>query len=209
MARLTTKQPTIINYSQTIKMKTITILTLGLTLILTSCDNSNTSDKTTATGQVNASTEPTTPKMKVDIFNDIDKTRTVLSQNGIGQLKNWRSDDMGGYMSITDYFQFGNNSTGGMQNNLAYYLESDNEHCIKTAKLVLNINNKSESKQALTKFRETAEATYKSLSLAIPSGLLDAITKAENFQDSNDNFSTSLKLDKSNIDTWGLTIKTK
>jgi hypothetical protein len=96
-----------------------------------------------------------------------------------------------------------------MQNNLAYYLESDKLNYIKTLKLVLNINNKAEKKQALLKFKETVEMTFKSLSLETPKGLQEAITNAQFFQADNDTFTTNLKLDKSNIDTWKLTIETK
>ncbi len=193
-------------YKMATKIKSAIILVLGLNLILISCVNSNTSEQTISTEQQNLSVA--TPKVKINLFNDIEKTRIVLFQNGIGELKKWHSDEMGGFMSITDYFQFGNNSAG-MQNNLAYYLESDNENYIKKAKLVLNINSNGEKKQALNKFKEIVEATFKSLSLEIPEGLRYAITKEKDFQDNKENFTTTLKLNKSKIDTWKLEIETK
>jgi hypothetical protein len=37
----------------------------------------------------------TTLKSKLEIFNDIDGTRKLLSKVGIGKLGNWRDDEMG------------------------------------------------------------------------------------------------------------------
>lgn len=187
------------------KSKSLTALTLATTIILTSCGSSTSTDNSQTATEKTTSTSTST-KAKLAIFNDIDKARQSLSENGIGTLSDWKSDQMGGFMSITNYFQFGN---GVPQNNLAYYLESEDESYIQTAKLTLNINSKSERKQALTKFKEVTTATFKSLSLEIPKGLIEAIDKGKEFENGSDNFSTSLKLDKSKIDTWTLKIETK
>lgn len=188
-------------------MKSFKILTLAISLILSSCGNSK-SDQSLPGGQEDSIAATTSLKVKTDIFNDIEKTKNLLSQNGIGELKTWRSDEMGGFMSITDYFQFGSTATG-MKNSLAYYLESDNVGYIRTVELALNINNKGDKKNAITKFKETVEVTFRSLALEIPKGLSDAITKETNYQADSDTFTTNLKLDKSNIDTWKLIIETK
>ena len=187
-------------------MESMRILLLVLPLVLASCGNSK-NDQPSTMAQENTSTASNS-KAKLALFNDITATKNLLSQNGIGSLKNWRSDEMGGFISITDYFQFGSNATG-IQNNLAYYLESDNVDCIKTLKLILNINNKGDKKQALTTFKEKSVATFKSLSLQMPKGLSDAITKEKIYQDSNEIFTTTLEVNKSNIDTWQLIIKSK
>lgn len=188
-------------------MKSLTILTVTLILSLSSCREAKTTDSTKTQDTVGSSTS-TTLKVKVDVFNDIEKTRSLLSSNGIGELHSWRSDEMGGFMSITDYFQFGDD-LNSPQNNLAYYLESDNEHVIKTAKLILSIHNKREKKQALTKFKDLVELTFRSLSLEIPDGVFDALRREKKFEAMNDRFMTSLKLDRSKIDTWKLIIETK
>lgn len=187
------------------KLKQLTALTFTAGIILTSCGSSTSTDNNQTT------TETTTPKTasekaKLTIFNDISKTRQALSGNGIGDLGDWKSDQMGGFMSITNYYQFGD---GMPQNNIAYYLESQDESYIQTAKLTLNINNKSEKKEAIAKFKDVATATFKSLSLEIPQGLIEAIDKGKEFESSNDNFSTSLKLYKSKIETWTVKIETK
>lgn len=187
------------------KLKQLTALTIAAGIILTSCGSSTSTDNAQTTTE-NATSKTTSEKAKLTIFNDISKTRQALSGNGIGNLGDWKSDQMGGFMSITNYYQFGN---GMPQNNIAYYLESKDESYIQTAKLTLNINNKSEKKEALEKFRNIATATFKTLSLEVPQGLIEAIDKGKEFESSNDNYSTSLNLDKSKIDTWTLKIETK
>lgn len=182
------------------KVKTISILMLATSIIMTSCGNGSTQ----TTNETEVAT--TSSVAKLDIFNDINKTRQSLSENGIGNLGEWKSDQMGGFFSITNYFQFGG---GTMQNNIAYYLESEDESYIQTAKLTLNINNKSEKKQALTKFKDLTTATFKSLSLEIPKELIESIDAEKEFESSNNIFSASVKLDKNKIDTWTLKITTK
>lgn len=157
------------------------------------------------TSSNNTKTEQISNTAKLPIFNNIENTRIALSGNGIGNLSDWKSDQMGGFMSMTPYFQFG---SGMPQNNLAYYLESKDESYIQTAKLILNINNKSEKKQALSRFNEITNTTFKSLLLEIPKGLNDAIEKSKEFESNSETFSTSLKLDKGKIDTWTLQIET-
>lgn len=173
---------------------------LATSIIMTSCGNGSTQ----TTNETEVAT--TSSVAKLDIFNDINKTRQSLSENGIGNLGEWKSDQMGGFFSITNYFQFGG---GTMQNNIAYYLESEDESYIQTAKLTLNINNKSEKKQALTKFKDLTTATFKSLSLEIPKELIESINAEKEFESSNNTFSASVKLDKNKIDTWTLKITTK
>jgi hypothetical protein len=44
---------------------------------------------------------------KLKVFNNINFLRSKLSENGIGQLHDWNSDSVDGYMSMTDYYRFG------------------------------------------------------------------------------------------------------
>ena len=68
---------------------------------------------------------------------------------------------------------------------------------------------RSEKKQALTKFKDLTTATFKSLSLEIPKELIESINAEKEFESSNNTFSASVKLDKNKIDTWTLKITTK
>ena len=180
-------------------MKPIVLIFISSLLMFTSCNNNKKTEQMPVEQQT-----ANESKVMLDIFNDIDKTRKVLSQNGIGELHNWKSDQMGGFMSITDYHLIGSSTS-----NIAYYLESDNANYIKTLKLVLNINNKADKKIAIAKFKELTESTFKSLSLNLPTGLLDAISKVKDFENATDTYTTTLKMDKENIDTYTLTLEAK
>lgn len=179
------------------------IALLGMSYTLIGCTKNQ--NKESRGNQENM--QSVVPKMKIEIFNDVDKTKKTLSNNGIGELKNWRGDELG-FMSITDYFDIGTNKNG-IANNIAYYLESDNEKYIKSAKILLNINNKSQTEQAISKFKEVSDLTFKSLFLETPNGLLDSILQQKDFNSENDKFSTKLILDKTKIDTWKLIIESK
>lgn len=146
---------------------------------------------------------------KVTLFNDVSAVQKALGQNGIGALRKWRGDELG-WMSSSDYYSFGSSSAdNGMQNNLAYYLESNNQNSVKTVKLILNINNATEKSEALSLLGKTAQETFTSLNLQIPKGLINAIKSGKYFNADNSNFSISFSLDKSKIDTWKLTLETK
>lgn len=147
---------------------------------------------------------------KIAIFNNIKTLTTELSRNGIGQLHSWRSDGMGGFMSITDYHRFGTASaTNGLDNNLAYYLESNNEDYVEKLSLVLNINNAAERRDGLAKFKTVTERTFKSIKVAIPSGLIRSIEASKACSYSNQMLSATLERENNNIESWKLIIKSK
>ena len=92
--------------------KLLLILALLIT-IMYSCNSSNgdndsnsdTNDKMETTSASEASST-TASKVKFAPFKNIDDVRQKLSAAGIGELGRWRDDEMGGYMSITSYYQF-------------------------------------------------------------------------------------------------------
>lgn len=146
---------------------------------------------------------------KCKILNEVSQVQSKLSSVGIGKLRNWRNDSFG-WMSSTSYYSFGSTSSiNGMQNNLAYYLESKSEKYIETVKLMLNINNSSEKYQAISQFDKISRKTFTSLKLKIPNGLSEAIKSEQNFTSENSEFKVSLTLNRSKIDTWKLTIEAK
>ena len=146
---------------------------------------------------------------KCKILNEVSQVQSKLSSVGIGKLRNWRNDSFG-WMSSTSYYSFGSTSSiNGMQNNLAYYLESNCEKYIETVKLMLNINNSSEKYQAISQFDKISRKTFTSLKLKIPNGLSEAIKSEQNFTAENSEFKVSLTLNRSKIDTWKLTIEAK
>jgi len=86
---------------------------LMLTVLFTSCgtdtnsNSGNTSSQPATNDKIQPTAEAPTGNEKFEPFNKIDDTRTKLSEVGIGQLGSWRDDGMGGYMSITTYYRFG------------------------------------------------------------------------------------------------------
>ncbi|NLU94884.1 hypothetical protein HGH90_23345 [Chitinophaga sp. Ak27] len=186
-------------------MKTLVIISFSALVILNSCaGNDNTADS-----QTDSPAKATKIKtgIKLAAFKNVNALSSSLSDNGIGEVRPWRGDELG-WIASTPYFQFGGNSeVNGMQNNLAYYLTSDSPEYVKTLKIVLNINNSAEKDQAIAKFKQLIAKTFKGLSLDPPTGLYRKIPTGETFTATNQNFNTSLKLDQSKIDTWILQIE--
>jgi hypothetical protein len=151
---------------------------------------------------------PIQTKTKIAAFGDVVQLQKTLSQNGIGELRKWRDDETGGFVSSSDYFSFGNLvNEYGMQNNLAYYLESPKSQFVQQLKLVLNIYNSSERAKSLAMYSEVAEKTFKSIGLELPEGLLDACKSGKEFKSNQVGILVTSKLSKSRIDTWKLTIE--
>lgn len=180
------------------------LLTLIFTITLLSCGNNKKTENTIE--EVNE-----TPKsnLKIKLFNDPPNLLYKLSGNGIGELKEWKNPQEMGWGSLTDYFQFGEKKDGvGIQNNLSYYLEGE-ENYAKNLLLILNVNNPKAKKEAVKLFVETAEKTFKTLEIEIPRGLLEAIKKDEEFKSENDIYNTSFQIEKSKIETFKMEIVSK
>ena len=140
---------------------------------------------------------------KVVAFNNVNGLIESLSQNGLGNLGSWRSDDVGAFMSITDYYRFGKVSpVNGLDNNLAYYLQSENETYAEKLTLVHNIFNSSDRKSALKKFRTTIEKTFKTLKLLPPRRLISSLDQPKNYNYANKIFRMSLEREENKIENW-------
>lgn len=144
------------------------------------------------------------PPVKVKAFNDVDGTRQKLSDVGIGEMRPWL-DNGDGFTSITSYYNFGG---GAFKNNLAFYIEGG-ATVVMSMKLVLNINQKQEKKEALQKLSQVTIRTFELLQLPLPQDLRKAIIEARPVIIDGDAFRTELKLKKSKIDTWTVEITTK
>lgn len=144
--------------------------------------------------------------VKIDIFNDVEKTRNRLSNNGIGNLSSWKYDFEGGFQSITSYHSIGEEI---IKYGLSNSIESKNEYCIEKLQLVLNINNKSERELALSKFKELIVKTYQCLELKLPVNILDVIGKIDKFEYEDLVSISDLETHTGNVDTLILSIRTK
>ena len=178
---------------------------MGILSLLSSCNSSE------REGSVeNSQVETKIPPKKYAIFNDVSLVREKLESVGIGIFTRWKKLDEIGWMSSTPYHSFGNSSSAtGLPNNLAFYLESNSEDFIRTIKLVLNINNTSERKKALSKFNEILISTFKSLDLKEASKFSKAIKQKKNYILENSEYKISLEIEKINTDTWELIIEAK
>lgn len=180
------------------------LLPLIFAITLLSCGNNKKDEKA-----ISEVAETTKSKMKIKIFNQTTNLLIELSANGIGELKEWKKLEGMGWGSLTDYFQFGETEGGiGLQNNLAYYLEGE-ENYAKNLQLILNINNPEKKREAVKLFTETVEKTFKTLEIETPEGLLEAIKKDKDFKSENRSFTTNFTIEKSNIQTFKMEIDSK
>ena len=183
----------------------IKMVALILSITLLSCGGNNKKTE----NAVDEVTETTTSNMKIKLFNETSNLLSKLSENGIGELKEWKNPEEMGWGSLTDYFQFGKNKDGdGMQNNLAYYLEGE-ENYAKNLLLNLNVNNPKDKKAAVKLFSETTEKTFKTLEIEIPKGLLEAIKNNKEFKSESEIYSVSFKIEKENIEIFKMEIVSK
>jgi len=194
------------------RQKNLILISVLFATMTSSCgysggDNSSNSDTTVSmeTTIPSETSSPTVSKVKFEPFNNVDDVRQKLSAVGIGELGRWRDDEIGDYMSITPYYQFGG---GEIPNNLAYYLESDNSSSIKTLKLVLNINN-GNKKAALSKFVETIGKTYKALGLEADTKIMNEAKFGKELSAESGTYTARTELEKSKIETWKFIIATK
>lgn len=150
--------------------------------------------------------EMNTGQSKIQAYNNIEGLRTSLSENGIGTLGQWKSDMMGGYMSITDYYQFG---SGIPQSNIAYYIESEKYDIAQSVTVSLNINNQVDKDKAIHLFSSTIDKTFKSIALSPSREVIQSIKSGKNTEVDQEDYSLSFSVDKGNIERWVLKIKSK
>lgn len=146
---------------------------------------------------------------KIELFLDVGKLIDVLSSNEIKGFRPWRFD---GYkwVSFSDYYLFGTRSASSKaQNNLAYYISSDVPDYTQELKLVLNINNPEENKEATDTFIRIALKTFSALELIPPRNMLSAVASGKEFEHDEDLYKASLKILKTSIYSWSLLIRSK
>lgn len=183
---------------------------LGLIIIATifGCGSNSNQEVTKNNNKENVETASQTKKSG-NIFDNPNELTAALSQNGIGNLKDWSNPMDMGWGSLTDYYQFGAAKDGvGMQNNIAYYIEGTENKATKLY-INLNINNPADKKNALKFLNEISQKTFKTLNITMPKELSDAIINSKPYQTDIDGYSISNQLDKSKIETWKVNIGSK
>jgi hypothetical protein len=144
---------------------------------------------------------------KIESFEEPNRLIKILSNNGIGELKEWSNPYDTGWGSLSDYYQFGTpKNENGMKNNICYYLEGT-EHEVTTLTVNLNINNPSEKKEALKFLSEITQKTFSSLDMDIPDDLSKAIKGSKKYELQIKNLVVSYVLEKNKIETWKVIIE--
>jgi len=188
---------------------TLTLLAV-IIYILIGCNNENkNSNIESDKDNPNVSESSSSQTQKIQIFNTIELLRSKLSNNGIGQMTEWKYLEPE-YWSHTDYFEIGEPAVQyGLANNLAYYLKSDVSNYAESLKIVLNVNNKREKVLALEKLKKLTEETFRSIDIPLPKGLVSSINKGKIFNYEDEKMKVSLKLVKSKIETFEMIIESK
>lgn len=176
------------------------LLSIIFITMLIACNSNDQNLKNNSDTNVDSAT-----MVKFVPFNNVDELRKKLSLIGIGELGKWREDGMGGFMSITPYYEFGDVSK---PNNIALYLESDNSNTIKTLKIVLNINN-NDRKDAISEFADVIDKIYKVLGIETDTKILNELKHGKELSAEADNYNCKTIKVKSNIETWKFIIETK
>lgn len=141
---------------------------------------------------------------KIDIFNDVNKTREALSSIGIGEMRRWWTDSYG-YMSASNYYELGE-LTDRIPNNVALYLTGENIGAVQTAKLVLNINDNRIENDAIITFFRLAKKFLEVLNLETPKDFTIAasIPKERIFE--SDTCTIKIFLEQSRIESWHIIV---
>ena len=148
---------------------------------------------------------------KIELFNNIEKCRELLSSIEIGKLSEWRN--IGNtFQSITPYYELPDsylNSYIGLPNNIACYLSGE-EIYVKQLNLTLNLNNKKQKESALLLFKESITKTLNLLNLTITHDISEYIDKRKNISYQTEKFLCRLSIYRyEHVDTWEFIIETK
>jgi hypothetical protein len=148
-------------------------------------------------------------KPQLATLNDVPDVLDKLSAVGIGSMRTWK-DNGRGYMSSTPFYSFGSESSqNGMQNNLAFYVESPSEQYVKQVKLMLNINNGSEAVAARSRYATTSIATLVKLGIPAPKKLKQALSGGHPFTQDTKDVSIVNEVHNDRIDWYKLVVTAK
>lgn len=155
--------------------------------------------------------KPLHKKAKIELFNDIEKSRKLLSKIGIGEFSEWHNIG-NSFQSITSYYELSNsyiNSYIGLPNNIACYL-SGKETYIEQLNLTLNINNKEQKESALFLLKEYIEKIFSLLNIGDAHDIYKSIDKKKELKIQTEIFLYELNIYKyGNMDVWEFIIETK
>lgn len=146
-------------------------------------------------------------KQNNDLFNNPQKLCSILSEVGIGQLYEWKPDEISGWYSITDRYMIEPiNERITLGNNMFYLLEG-NETNVRQIVIYVNINVSSEKKSTIKFLREVTTKTFKAINIQLPKELIQAITDSKSYNTSIKEFDLSVLYEKDRIENFEVKIK--
>ena len=148
---------------------------------------------------------------KLKIFNNVKQIIDLLSMIGIGQLTEWQrsnsEDDL--YISMTNYYQFGNKDITYINNTLAYYL-TGKETYLEKLELVLDVGHLQDKGDALMRFIDIANQTFNVILIPFPDDFALSIHTNGEYDKEYDTYKIELRYEKyERIEIYKLIITTK
>ncbi|MDR2003303.1 MAG: hypothetical protein LBQ74_09760 [Prevotella sp.] len=124
-------------------------------------------------------------KVKLDIFNDVNKTRNLLSSIGLGELSEWKKGLMMEWYECRTILLINGEGIRGDWNrsDITCFLCSYDKDNIQEIELSFDMNsyNKYSAQKGMNKYKETLNLLFKSLSIKIPNNLLNIINQNQKF----------------------------
>jgi len=148
---------------------------------------------------------------KIGLFNNIEKSRKLLSEIGIGDFSEWRN--LGNsFQSITSYYELPDSykdSYVGLPNNIACYLSGE-ETYIKQMNLTLNMNNKKQEKSALYLLKDCINKIFIIFNIRDVNDVVVSINKRKELNFQTETYLYKLSIYQYNhMDVWEFIIETK
>ncbi|MEO5977797.1 MAG: hypothetical protein ABIS36_14915 [Chryseolinea sp.] len=153
---------------------------------------------------INDSLNASTTKAKIPSFNRVDESIDKLSAIGIGKMTEWKGAATE-FTSFTPPFALGEKK----MNNVAFVIESADRNYITSFKVILNIGDPKESRQALAKLKEIITKAFEALGIQLPTPLPNAILNTKEVIVDGVDYGTSFKSDSTKVPTWTLRVTTR
>jgi hypothetical protein len=134
---------------------------------------------------------------RLKAFNDIQTVIEDLSNIGIGKLNEWHKPYAGEdcYLSMTNSYSFGIDDMTKIPNTIVFYLTGE-ETYIKQLDAILNIGFQQDKHQAIEKFIEVLDLTFKYLDIPMLDKQLKHIILNKEYNIQYDTYSISLNYEK-------------
>ena len=160
--------------------------------------------------------DSTSQKTNNPIFDSLQSTTSIwyspteihniLSENGIGRLKEWRYDGYG-WIASTNFFDFGKaNPNTLMKSNIAYYMAGTIEDKVDYITIILNLNNSDEINKGNDLLKSVVNKTFDKLHFEMPPDIFQKLKNMLDFEYSNEQYKLKFDFDANKIKSWTLRI---